>query len=59
MKFEFYNPVHFVFGNDALEKIAEICAGHKVLLVYGGGSVRKNGMYDRITGILRKQGIPW
>ena len=59
MKFEFYNPVHFVFGNDALEIIAEICAGHKVLLVYGGGSVRKNGMYDRITGILREQGIPW
>ena len=57
MNFQYYNPIHFHFGTDALEQLPEICKGHKVLLVYGGGSIRRNGVYDKITSLLHENGI--
>ncbi|MGE7944982.1 iron-containing alcohol dehydrogenase [Lysinibacillus xylanilyticus] len=48
--FTFYNPVKLHFGEDALEKLPREIAqyGKKVLVVYGGGSIKKNGVYNAV-----------
>jgi NADP-dependent alcohol dehydrogenase len=52
--FEFYNPVKVFFGKDQISKIAsQIPAGNKVLLIYGGGSIFKNGVYDKVKEALK------
>ena len=51
--FTFYAPTMFVFGDGEEQKTGELVRrfdGTKVLLVYGGGSVKKNGAYDAVTG---------
>ena len=51
--FEFYNPVRIFFGKDQIPKIAaQIPSGNKVMLLYGGGSIFKNGVYDKIKSAL-------
>ena len=59
MKFEYKNPIKFYFGNDVFEKIPDLCEGKKVLLVYGGGSIKKTGVYDQITTLLENAKIPF
>ena len=45
--FEFCNPVKVVFGKGSIARLsALIPAGSRVLMVYGGGSIKKNGIYD-------------
>lgn len=47
--FSFRNPVNIIFGKDTIQKIGgEIPAHSKVLLIYGGGSIKKNGVYDQV-----------
>ena len=52
--FEFYNPVRISFGKG---KIAELTGmipqNAKILLTYGGGSIKKNGIYDQVIAALR------
>tara|TARA_R110002072_G_C7975632_1_gene535383 strand:- start:9327 stop:10535 length:1209 start_codon:yes stop_codon:yes gene_type:complete len=51
--FEFKNPTKIIFGKDTIKNIAnEIPTNAKVLLLYGGGSVKKNGIYDQVTTAL-------
>jgi len=51
--FEFYNPVRIFFGKDQIIKIpSQIPAGNKVMLIYGGGSIIRNGVYDQIKKVL-------
>ncbi len=54
--FTFYNPVKLIFGKDQTEQLKEEVPkyGNKVLMVYGGGSIKKNGLYDQITGLLKE-----
>ncbi|MDZ5713660.1 iron-containing alcohol dehydrogenase [Jeotgalibacillus haloalkalitolerans] len=54
--FTFYNPVKLIFGKDQTEQLKEEVPkyGKKVLMVYGGGSIKKNGLYDQITGLLKE-----
>jgi NADP-dependent alcohol dehydrogenase len=53
--FEFYNPVKVFFGKDILPKIAtQIPSGSRVMLLYGGGSIMKNGVYDRVRTALER-----
>ena len=59
MTFQYHNPIQFHFGPDTLEKTPELCKGQKVLLVYGGDSLKKNGVYDRVTGLLRQHDISY
>lgn len=59
MKFQHYNPIRFYFGEDVFGQIPKLCEGHKVLLVYGGGSIKVNGVYDRITALLKEHGIQY
>ncbi len=52
--FEFYNPVKVFFGKDQILKIAsQIPAGNKIMLIYGGGSIFKNGVYDKVKDALK------
>lgn len=48
--FSFYNPTKLIFGSNQLEKLQTELPKHgkKVLLVYGGGSILKSGLYDEI-----------
>lgn len=60
--FVFYSPTKFLFGKgEAAQAGPQIAAfgGSKVLLVYGGGSVKRNGSYDDVTASLKAAGIPW
>lgn len=57
--FEIYNPVHIHFGKDVLKKLPETILEYtkKVLLIYGKGSVVKNGYYQIVIDILNQAGI--
>lgn len=60
--FVFYSPTKFLFGKGEASKAGEQIAafgGSKVLLVYGGGSVKRNGSYYDVTASLKEAGIPW
>lgn len=60
--FTFYAPTYFDFGKGAEAHVAELVCrfgGGKVLLHYGGGSIRKSGLYDRITANLEQGEIPY
>lgn len=51
--FSFVNPVKIIFGKDTIKNISnEIPQGSKVLITYGGGSIKKNGVYDQVTNAL-------
>ena len=56
--FTFHNPTKLYFGEDALNGLFEELPkyGKTVQLIYGGGSVKRNGIYDAVTEILRKCG---
>jgi NADP-dependent alcohol dehydrogenase len=52
--FELYNPVKLIFGKDQLFKLTdELPKKATILMTYGGGSIKKNGIYDRVTGVLK------
>ncbi|GAA4236831.1 iron-containing alcohol dehydrogenase [Postechiella marina] len=47
--FDFKNPTKIIFGKDTIEQLKnEIPTDAKVLLLYGGGSIKKNGIYDQV-----------
>ena len=51
--FEFCNPVKVVFGKGSIARLSALVpAGSKVLMVYGGGSIKKNGIYGQVTKAL-------
>ncbi|TYB76273.1 iron-containing alcohol dehydrogenase [Bizionia myxarmorum] len=51
--FEFKNPTKIIFGKDSIKKLEnEIPENAKVLLLYGGGSIKKNGIYDQVQAAL-------
>ena len=56
--FTYHNPTKLVFGKDALDGLAAELAqyGPRVQLAYGGGSIKKTGLYDRVIAILREAG---
>lgn len=56
--FIFRNDTKLLFRNDIRTTIAEIAKGHKVMFVYGGGSVKRNGCHDDIVRSLDEAGIP-
>lgn len=52
--FSFYNPVKLIFGKGQVSKLKEEITryGKKVLVVYGGGSIKRNGLYDKVISSL-------
>ena len=50
-----YNPTRLYFGKDQITQLqGELKYGAKVLVVYGGGSIKRNGVYDAVMTELRK-----
>lgn len=56
--FTYCNPTKLYFGENSLQNLeTELCKyGKNVMLVYGGGSIKKNGIYDKVIAILNKCG---
>lgn len=56
--FTYCNPTKLYFGKNALDGLNEQLPkyGKNVLLVYGGGSIKKNGIYDKVVAILKENG---
>ena len=60
--FSFYSPTCFVFGKDSEDKVGSLVkrfGGSKVLIHYGGGSVVRSGLLDRVKKSLDGKGIPY
>lgn len=56
--FSYHNPTKLYFGEDSLNYLKDELKkyGKNVLLIYGGGSIKKNGLYDEIITILKESG---
>lgn len=56
--FTYCNPTKLYFGENALDNLSTELKkyGENVVLVYGGGSIKKNGIYDVVMEILKKEG---
>ena len=56
--FVYCNPTKLYFGEDSLQYLNQELPkyGPNVVLVYGGGSIKKNGIYDAVVELLKKNG---
>ena len=58
--FKFYNPTKVIFGKDTISQIGEQIVSFdikKVLLLYGGGSIKTNGVYSSVVSSLKQNNI--
>jgi NADP-dependent alcohol dehydrogenase len=54
LNFEFKNPTKIIFGKGQIENLGkEIPKNAKVLMLYGGGSIKKNGIYEQVKNALK------
>ena len=53
--FDYQTPTRLIFGKGVIEKLPEVMGaiGKKVLLTYGGGSIKKIGLYDKVKELLK------
>ncbi|MDR4889375.1 iron-containing alcohol dehydrogenase [Fredinandcohnia sp. QZ13] len=56
--FTYYNPTKLIFGKGQIQELKNEIPqyGKKVLLVYGGGSIKRNGLYDQVIDLLAEIG---
>lgn len=56
--FNYCNPTKLYFGENALNNLSTELKKYRenVVLIYGGGSIKKNGIYDEVMDILKKEG---
>ena len=60
--FSFYSPTYFAFGKDSEKQAGSLVkqfGGSKVLIHYGGGSVVRSGLLDRVKQSLTEAGVPF
>ncbi len=52
--FNYMTPTRLIFGKDCIAQLPEVMAqfGKKILLTYGGGSIKKIGLYDKVKELL-------
>ncbi|RKE02124.1 iron-containing alcohol dehydrogenase [Marinifilum flexuosum] len=56
--FDFFNPVKILFGKGKIAELGNhIPKGAKILMTYGGGSIKKNGVYDQVMEALKDYDI--
>lgn len=56
--FEFYCPTKMVFGKGSIAQLSELIdKNKKVLMIYGGGSIKKNGVYDQVKEALKNHDL--
>lgn len=54
LNFTYHNPVKIVFGRHAVLELGKLIPpDKKILMTYGGGSIKENGLYEKITKILK------
>ncbi|MCL2912916.1 iron-containing alcohol dehydrogenase [Shewanella corallii] len=54
MQFHYHNPTHILFGQGQIANINRIITPEqKVLVLYGGGSIKRNGVYDQVVAALQ------
>jgi NADP-dependent alcohol dehydrogenase len=54
LNFELYNPTNYIFGKGQTEKLSKLVpVNAKILLVYGGGSIFKNGVHEAVSNALK------
>jgi NADP-dependent alcohol dehydrogenase len=54
LNFELQNPVKILFGKGTIAKLkSQIPAGANILMLYGGGSIKTNGIYEQVTEALK------
>ena len=53
--FDYHTPTRLIFGKGVVEKLPEVMAqfGKKILLTYGGGSIKKIGLYQKVMELLK------
>lgn len=53
--FDYCTPTRLIFGQGAVEKLPEVVSryGKKILMTYGGGSIKKLGLYDKVKELLK------
>ena len=53
--FDYQTPTRLIFGRGVVEKLPKVMAplGKRVLMTYGGGSIKKLGLYDRVKELLK------
>ena len=53
--FDYMTPTRLIFGEGVIAKLTEVLKplGNKVLLTYGGGSIKKMGLYDKVMELLK------
>ncbi len=53
--FDYMTPTRLIFGKESIEKLPEVMhpLGKRVLLTYGGGSIKKIGLYDRVKELMK------
>lgn len=57
--FDYMTPTRLIFGRDAIAKLPEVMTqfGKKILLTYGGGSIKKIGLYQKVLEMLKSYDI--
>ena len=57
--FDYQTPTRLIFGKDVIEKLPEVMEqfGKRILLSYGGGSIKKIGLYDKVKELLKDSEI--
>ncbi len=61
MNFEFHNPTDVIFGPGSVARLGEVAAkyGKKALIVTGGGSVKRSGVFDKAVKCLKENGVAY
>lgn len=61
LNFDYHSPTRVIFGKDTQKQIGALTSPHakKVLLHYGGGSIKKSGLFDEITASLKQNGVDY
>jgi len=56
--FKFSNPVKIIFGKGMIKELSkEISINKKVMILYGGGSIKSNGVYEQVMSALQNHQV--
>ena len=61
VNFKFNAYTEMLFGKGQISNLPKVLKryGHNVLLAYGGGSIKRNGIYDTVKELLKDSRIRW
>ncbi|MGL5416180.1 MAG: iron-containing alcohol dehydrogenase [Clostridium sp.] len=59
LDFNFYNPTKIIFGKNSLEELPNLISNEykKVMILYGGGSVKRFGTLDKVKNLLKNHEV--